>query len=79
METIIQHNFEIRNELMRYIIQIFGNEYDTEDLVQETFLTSLEKENSLKSQDAYKQWVFRIARNKSIDFLKRNHRFKLLK
>lgn len=61
---------DIRNELMSYILSIVGNEFDAEDLVHDTLLSSIEKHDSLHSQQAYKQWLFRIGRNKAIDFLK---------
>jgi len=66
---------EYRDELYKYILRIVGIEFDAEDLVQETLLTGIEKRSTLKNEADYKSWLFRIARNKSIDFLKRRVKY----
>jgi len=62
----------LRNELVLYVKKIMGDHPEVEDIVQETLLTSIEKQQQLKNDKLYKQWVFKIAKNKSIDWLKKN-------
>ena len=46
-----------------------GNQFDAEDLTQETFL-SIYKNLATFEQEYEKAWVCRIATNKGLDFLK---------
>ncbi|MGV3624042.1 MAG: sigma-70 family RNA polymerase sigma factor [Archangium sp.] len=61
---------EVRPELHRYCARMTGNVFDGEDIVQDTLskaFVALEeaKPSSLRS------WLFRIAHNAALDFLKR--------
>lgn len=59
-----------RDELVKYVRAIIGDEPEVEDIVQDAILVSLEKSNSLRDKGNYRQWLFRIARNKALDLLK---------
>jgi RNA polymerase sigma-70 factor (ECF subfamily) len=48
------------------------------DLVQEVFLSALERLSSLRDNSAFGGWLTMIARNKSIDFHKTRKRFEVL-
>jgi RNA polymerase sigma-70 factor (ECF subfamily) len=61
---------QFRSELVKYVRKIIGDIPEVEDVVQDTLLVSLEKAETLQNPDLYKHWLFKIARNKSIDFLK---------
>lgn len=63
---------DYRTELLKYIRKIIGDIPEVEDIVQDALLVSIEKQDQLKNQDQYKQWLFRIGRNKAIDFLKKS-------
>jgi len=65
---------DLRENLVKYVTKIIGNSSEAEDIVQDSLLISLEKEKCLQDPDKYKQWVFKIARNKSIDYLKSNQK-----
>ncbi len=47
------------------------NEYDAKDMVQETYLSALEKIDSLKDKSKISSWLNKIAVNKCKDFLKK--------
>lgn len=51
---------------------------EADDLVQEVFLSALQKLSSLKDASAFGGWLARIARNKSIDFYKTRKRFEVI-
>jgi RNA polymerase sigma-70 factor, ECF subfamily len=59
-----------REELVKYVRVIIGDEPHVEDIVQDAILVSLEKNESLRDKDNYRQWLFKIARNKALDLLK---------
>ena len=64
----------LREDLIKYVKKIIGDIPDVEDIVQDTLLISIEKRKDLIEESKYQQWVFRIARNISIDFLKKNQK-----
>ena len=43
---------------------------DTEDILQETYLTAYQKFSQLRNPDAFKAWVLSIARNKCTDYFR---------
>jgi RNA polymerase sigma-70 factor (ECF subfamily) len=51
---------------------------EANDLVQEVFLSALERLSSLRDNLAFGGWLTMIARNKSIDFHKTRKRFEVL-
>lgn len=55
-----------------FIVRFVGNAEEADDITQETFLKawkSLKKYN--QSSSKFKTWLFRIARNSAIDFLRK--------
>ena len=48
-----------------------GSNAESEDVVQETFITAWEKLPTLKDGDHLKAWLMRVVRNKSIDRLRK--------
>jgi|GEM_PF-6903400 len=61
----------LREELIAYVRKIVEDSTEAEDIVQEVLLTSLEKRYQLKDDSLYRNWIFRIAKHKAIDFCKR--------
>jgi RNA polymerase sigma-70 factor, ECF subfamily len=57
--------------LIRYLIYLLGRRDGVEDLVQETWLRVLERGGSYKPRLRFEPWLFAIARNLTIDFLRR--------
>ncbi|MDD3807230.1 MAG: RNA polymerase sigma factor [Candidatus Marinimicrobia bacterium] len=54
------------------IIRITGNEDDTQDLVQDVFLTAWEKMYTFRGESSPGTWLRRIAMNKAYNFVQRN-------
>lgn len=56
------------------VFSILENRDDTNDIVQDTFMIVIEKINSFNARNNFKSWIIRIAKNKTIDFLRRKQR-----
>jgi RNA polymerase sigma-70 factor (ECF subfamily) len=61
----------VRAQLHRYCARMTGSRLDGEDLVQETLFEAYTKIETLDDACRLKPWLFRIAHNRCIDFLRR--------
>jgi len=67
LETITQ----LRPSLHRYCSRMTGSVMDGEDLVQETLFEGYRKLDKFDGSRPLKPWLFRIAHNRCIDFLRK--------
>lgn len=58
--------------IMRFIYKIVKNKETAEDLSQEVFITAYYKLHTFKHQYRLSTWLYTIANNKCIDFLRKN-------
>jgi RNA polymerase sigma-70 factor (ECF subfamily) len=56
----------------RYAFRMLGNRTDAEDATAETFLRVLRRASELRSDSAFRTWLFRIVRNLCIDRLRQH-------
>jgi RNA polymerase sigma-70 factor (ECF subfamily) len=61
----------LRPSLHRYCARMTGSVMDGEDVVQETLFEAYRKLDQFDDSRPLKPWLFRIAHNRSIDFLRR--------
>jgi RNA polymerase sigma-70 factor (ECF subfamily) len=61
---------EIRPQLHRYVTRMIGSAIDGEDVVQEALTKAYNSLGSLTTQANLRGWLFRIAHNKAIDYLR---------
>jgi RNA polymerase sigma-70 factor, ECF subfamily len=61
----------LRPSLHRYCARMTGSVLDGEDLVQETLFEAYRKLDTYDDRRPMSPWLFRIAHNRSIDFLRR--------
>lgn len=66
-ELVTNHSERVYNLALR----ILRNKEDAEDILQETFLTALEKFDSFDGRSAFFTWIYRIATNASLMKLRR--------
>ncbi|KFU76767.1 RNA polymerase, sigma subunit, ECF family [Amycolatopsis lurida] len=69
-ERIEQHQRELRVHCYRMV----GSYDDAEDLVQETFLRAWRGREGFEGRSSFRAWLYRIATNTCLDFLRRNKR-----
>src|SRR5437016_2918971 len=62
----------LRPSLHRYCARMTGSVMDGEDVVQEALVEAYRKLDQFDESRPLKPWLFRIAHNRSIDFLRRN-------
>src|SRR5215813_3869837 len=67
LETIAQ----LRPSLHRYCARMTGSAMDGEDVVQEVLFEAYRKLDKFDESRPMKLWLFRIAHNRCIDFLRR--------
>lgn len=65
---------EVRPELFRYCARMTGSIFDGEDIVQETLAKAYVALSGMAEAPPLKPWLFRIAHNAAMDFLKRYER-----
>ena len=66
---------EYRDKLYFFVKKNVENTEAAEDIVSETFTSAMEKISSLKSEEAFGSWLYSIAYNKSMTYLKQNSRY----
>ena len=62
---------DARAQLHRYCARMTGSRLDGEDLMQETLFEAYTKIETLDDAQRLRPWLFRIAHNRCIDFLRR--------
>ena len=65
---------ELRPELHRYCARMTGSVFDGEDVVQDTLAKAYYALGQMREPPALRPWLFRIAHNTAMDFLKRYDR-----
>ncbi len=72
----LSRNFElVRGQLKSYILRMTASVQDTEDLVQDTWIKANEKLDTFKAESTLKTWIFSIASNLTIDYLRKRKRW----
>ncbi len=72
-ETIVKQNQEkVRNICFRYV----NNVDDADDIAQEVFIQVFESISHFREDAQISTWVYRIAVNKSLDFIRSKNRKK---
>ncbi|MBG0827526.1 RNA polymerase subunit sigma-70 [Planomonospora sp. ID67723] len=69
-EAVEQH----RRELHVHCYRMLGSFDEAEDMVQETFLRAWRRRDSLQSEEGLRAWLYRIATNACLDFLRASPR-----
>lgn len=72
-ESIVRQNQEkVRNICFRYV----NNVDDTDDIAQEVFIQVFESISHFREEAQISTWIYRIAVNKSLDFIRSKNRKK---
>ena len=60
--------------IYQFVLQITRHRAQSEDLVQDVFLKMLKKAKSFRGEGSFRAWMFNIARNVALDYLRKNKR-----
>ena len=71
MERFMVLYESVYKDLYRLAYYYLGNPQDAEDVVSETVLRAYEKFSSLRSEDAFRSWIFKILVNQCNSFLRK--------
>jgi RNA polymerase sigma-70 factor (ECF subfamily) len=63
-----------QHRLVRYLLYLTGRREFAEDLAQETWIRVLQRGNQYNGQQRFDPWLFAIARNLAIDYLRKKRR-----
>ena len=62
---------QYQHRLFRYLVRLVGDPAAADDLFQNTWLTVIRKISRFDSRRSFEPWLFTVARNQAIDFLRR--------
>jgi RNA polymerase sigma-70 factor (ECF subfamily) len=63
---------QYQHRLLRYLIYLSGNRDLAEDLFQETWIRVLERGHQYDGRHEFSTWLYAVARNLTIDYLRKN-------
>lgn len=69
-----QRLVERHQERIFALVRHYASPAEVEDIVQETFLKAFRRLDSFQRQSSFSTWIYRIAVNSSLDYLKRRGR-----
>lgn len=67
---------KVKSRIYKTIFMMTLNHSDTDDLSQETFLHAYKYMNTFKQRSSFYTWIYRIAVNLTLNFLKKKNREK---
>lgn len=62
------------SKIQRYIARVTGNWQESEDITQEVFFKAYVNIASFNSKLKFSSWLYRIAHNESVNYIKKNYR-----
>jgi RNA polymerase sigma-70 factor, ECF subfamily len=63
---------QYQHRLLRYLVHLAGNRELAEDLFQETWIRVMERGHQYDGRRQFSTWLYAVARNLTIDYLRRN-------
>jgi RNA polymerase sigma-70 factor (ECF subfamily) len=68
LDHLIEH---YQHRLLRYLVYLSGNRELAEDLFQETWIRVLERGHQYNGRQEFSTWLYAVARNLTIDYLRK--------
>lgn len=73
-EGIVEIVKEFRKPLLSYVDSFLDDLYASEDIVEDVFLKLMIKKPKIDKETSFKNWIYAIAKNKTIDYIRKNKR-----
>jgi RNA polymerase sigma-70 factor, ECF subfamily len=71
---LLDHLIEqYQHRLLRYLVYLSGNRELAEDLFQETWIRVLERGHQYDGQHEFSTWLYTVARNLTIDYMRKKN------
>lgn len=70
---------EYSKTIYKYLLTLTNNVEIAEELLQETFYSAVKNINKFRGDSNIKNWLYKIAKNKYIDYYKKNKKIKEIK
>lgn len=67
-----------QTKLFSYLYRLIGNKEEAEDLLQNVFVKVYNNIKSYDTKKKFSSWIYRIAHNEAVNFLKKRSRRKLI-
>src|ERR1700731_4212225 len=64
---------QYQHRLLRYLVYLSGNRELAEDLFQETWIRVLERGHQYDGKHEFSTWLYAVARNLTIDYLRKKN------
>lgn len=64
-----------QQRMFAYVYRLVGNKEDSLDIVQEVFIKVYKNLKSFNTEKEFSPWIYRIAHNESVNYLKKNRKF----
>jgi RNA polymerase sigma-70 factor, ECF subfamily len=64
---------QYQHRLLRYLVHLAGNRELAEDLFQETWIRVLERGHQYDGKHEFSTWLYAVARNLTLDYLRKKH------
>ena len=68
---------QYQHRLLRYLVYLSGNRELAEDLFQETWIRVLERGHQYDGKHEFSTWLYAVARNLTIDYMRKKRPFSL--
>jgi RNA polymerase sigma-70 factor (ECF subfamily) len=62
-----------QGKLFAYLFRLIGNREEAEDLLQDVFIKAYRNINSYDTARKFSSWIYRIAHNEAVNFIKRRY------
>ena len=66
--------YKYESSIFKFILSMIKDSEEAKDLTQEVFITLYNKLYTYRAQNKFSSWLYQIARNKSVDYLRKNKR-----
>lgn len=65
---------EFSDRVFAIVIRLVGSRMDAEEITQDVFLKVFKKTRSFRGQSGLSTWIYRVAYNEALDFLRRRRK-----